>query len=148
MNLKVKKLHPDAKLPSRAKTGDAGYDIYSLESIDIKPSQTVKIRTGICVQLSHNPIIPEKIETYCIRFVERSSVGSKGIGLRAGLIDEGYIGELIVCLTNHGTTDYQILKGDKIAQFIVQKVETPHVVEVEELDTTDRGQNGFGSTGK
>lgn len=151
MRLKVRKLHPDAKLPERAHDTDSGFDIWSIEAKTIQPFVTEKFRTGICVQLDEtsknmgNGVFSS--ELYCIQFKERSSVGSRGIGLRAGLVDSNYIGELIVCLTNHNNYPVQILKGDKIAQFIVQKVETPYVLEVEKLDDTSRGMNGFGSTG-
>ena len=141
MRLKVRKLDRDAKLPMRANDTDAGFDLWSLEAKTIKPHTTEKFRTGICVQLDETGD-----SLYCIQFKERSSVGSKGIALRAGLVDFSYTSELFVCLTNTNDYPVQILKGDKIVQFIVQKVETPYVLECDKLDETNRG--GFGSTGQ
>lgn len=152
MRLKVIKMDKDAILPVRAHPTDAGYDLTSLESKIIRPHYTEKFRTGIRVQLDEtsknlgNGVFTS--ELYCIRFCERSSLGSKGIGVRAGLIDSGFSGELIVCLTNHNDHEYEVLKGDKIVQFIVQKVETPYILEVDSFDETDRGSGGFGSTGR
>lgn len=143
MRIKVIKTDKEAKIPERAHDTDAGFDLFSLESKIIKPHYTEKFRTGIRVQLDETGD-----NLYCIRFCERSSLGSKGIGVRAGVIDFSYTGELIVCLTNHNDHEYEILKGDKIVQFIVQKVETPYVLEVDSFEETDRGSGAFGSTGR
>ena len=76
-------------------------------------------------------------------------LGSKGISKVAGLIDQGYTGEIMVCLTNHNNPifSHKINKGDKIAQIVFQKVETPVIREVADFVETARGTNGFGSSG-
>lgn len=111
----------------------------------LKAGETTKVDTGIAVQIERDA---DDYHLYALFIHERSSVGSKGIGRRAGVIDFSYTGPLVVCLTNHTDRDYEVLRGDKIAQLVIQRVETPFVEEVEELTTTDRGSNGFGSSGR
>lgn len=175
MKLKVKKLHPDAKLPTQTNSTDAGIDLYALEDVDIRPGETVKVRTGIAIQLE------DELEQYSnVNLVnllwDRSGLGSKGIHRVAGVIDQEYTGECVVCLTNlniynflsslmswpniSGTSDinyeayqkaiidstYHIKKGDKIIQVLIQTVIPVKIVEVDELNETVRGSNGFGSS--
>ena len=144
MRLKVKRLHENAKLPTRAHNSDCGYDLYSIVDLHIKPHETVKIRTGIAVQIEKDK---DDYSTYMIKIEERSSLGSIGFGKRAGIVDEGYTNELIVCMTNHNEHSTSIGCGQKIAQFLIHKIYTPHIEEVEELSDTDRGLKGFGSSG-
>lgn len=145
MKLKVKKLHPEARLPERAHNTDAGLDCFSNVALTIPVGQTAKIDTGISLEL-----VPDNddFHVYAIFVHERSSMGAKGLARRAGLIDSAYRGPLVVCLTNHSDKPYQIIRGDKIAQLVVQRVETPTVEEVEELSPTLRANQGFGSTGR
>lgn len=172
MILNIKKLDPNAIIPTKNNQTDAGIDLYALEDTEIKPGFTVKVRTGISIQLQD---IPEgKIYTHLIW--DRSGLGSKGIHRLAGVIDQEYTGEIVVCLTNlnvgqvlesvlsrlevgdmwslignlqymHSYT-YFIKKGDKIAQFLVQEVVPIEIKEVNELNSTVRGDKGFGSSGK
>lgn len=145
MRLKVKKLVNDAKLPERANNRDAGLDVFSNVTTIIPIGATSKIDTGIALEIEP---AKDDYNTYSIFVKERSSLGSKGLAKRAGVLDMDYRGHIIICLTNHTGKPYQIIKGDKIAQLVIQKVETPIVVEVDELSDTIRGDKGFGSTGK
>lgn len=145
MKLKVRKSHPDAQLPIKLRNEDAGYDISTIETNVLKPSETKLFRTGIHVQLEKDK---DDYHTYGLFLYERSGLGKKGVGRRAGLIDESYTGEIMVLLTNHGDKEYQVLKGDRIAQLVIQRVESIPVYEVQELDETSRNALGFGSSGK
>ncbi len=129
-------------MPRRAHPGDAGLDLCALNPVEIAPGQRVKVATGIAIELpaGHAGLI-----------VPRSGLAAKhGLSIvnAPGLIDEGYRGELQVLLLN---TDQQapisIAAGERIAQLIVVAVSTPQLVEVEELDESARGEQGFGSSG-
>jgi dUTP pyrophosphatase len=119
-----------------------GFDLYANENAVIRPGETVKIKTGVKAQPSPG---------YFFLVRDRSSMGSKGLVVTAGVIDNAYRGELIVCLcnTNQGWDDltYTINKGDKIAQMILLP---SYVVEetVGKVGESDRGEKGFGSSGK
>ncbi len=138
MEIQVKKLHPSAILPERAHPNDAGADLFSIEEIEIAPHSSAKVKTGITIALHENTA----------GFVwGKSSIESKGMKIMAGVIDEGYRGEIIVCIFNL-TNETQILtKGRKIAQLIVKPVYYPVFKEMAELSESKRGSGGFGSTG-
>lgn len=140
MNIKVKKLHPDAILPHIAHEGDAGCDLFAIESITLNPGERGQVPTGLALELpfGHVALIWDK-----------SGLSHKaGIKTLGGVIDSGYRGEILVGVINLGTESYTFEKGHKVAQFLIQKVETPIFEEVIELSDTSRGENGFGSTGK
>jgi dUTP diphosphatase len=147
--LKVKKLRPDAILPTVANPGeDLGYDLYAVENVVIYPGKMAKIRNGIAVEF-----VPYDGETYGEKWGllvrDRSSMASKGIIVSSGVIDAGYRGEMKVLLTNLTSEPIAIGKGDKIAQMIPTKVMTHHLIqEVAELSQAVRGEKGFGSSGK
>lgn len=143
--LKVKLLSEDATLPSRGKSGDAGLDIYAAEDVILLgiqpprlPPTITKVKTGIAVEIPKGKVG---------LIWDRSSLGSKLIKTFGGVVDSGYRSELLVCLSNFGYHDYQIKRGDRIAQLIIQDFSelTPEVVD--ELSSTERGSGGFGSTG-
>ena len=139
MKLPVKKLHPDARLPTRGSEHAAGLDFYSLEGVIIEPGATAVIRTGIAVA------IPEGKAGF---LWPRSGLAVKySIDRLAGLIDADYRGEVKAVLINHGEDRIKISAGDKIVQMVIQPVDMPDPVEVEELPETVRGEGGFGSTG-
>lgn len=136
--IRFKRLCRDAKLPKQAHASDAGFDIYAIRHAVIKPGLQALLDTGIAVQL------PEGTAGF---IWPRSGWATKHlINTHAGLIDQGYRGEIKICLINHGETDIEVFPGDRIAQLVVSPVYT-HAVEAEELDAADRGKNGFGSTG-
>jgi len=140
----VKKLNPNAILPSYGSDGAAGADLYAClqESITIDPGETAWIPTGISLEVPAG---------YAGLIYARSSLGVKR-GLapanKVGVIDSDYRGEINVVLLNHGKEPQMISNGDRIAQFLITPVLTPQFIEVKELSDTDRGAGGFGSTGK
>ena len=140
--LKVKKLSPHAIIPTRATEGSVGYDLHSADELDthIPPNSRGVVSTGIAVSLPHN--------TYG-RIASRSGLSVKnGIEVGGGVVDRDYTGEIKVILFNHDSKHWMhVKKGYKIAQLILESCVTPGVEEVEELVETERGSNGFGSTG-
>lgn len=139
MILKIKKLDPDAIVPSYAHPGDAGMDIYANETIVINPGESVKVKTGIAMEIP---------DGYVGLMWDRSGMSTKNkIKSLGGVIDSGYRGESLVGLINLSDTPYTVEKGHKIIQMLVQKVERVDVVEADELTDTSRGEGGFGSTG-
>jgi deoxyuridine 5'-triphosphate nucleotidohydrolase len=136
----VKKMNQHACIPTRASPGAAGYDLYSSETITIQPNSKALIPTGVSVAL------PEG--TYG-RIAPRSGMSWKHhTDVGAGVIDRDYRGEVKVILFNLGSAPVFIDSGQRIAQLIVTKIETPLVEIVDDLDKTERDSGGFGSTGK
>jgi dUTP diphosphatase len=142
MTLPVRRLDDRARLPTRAYPGDAGLDLYALEDAVLEPGERASIRTGIAVEIAEGEaglVLP------------RSGLASRhGIALvnAPGLIDSGYRGEVRVLLLNTDReATFTIAGGDRIAQLVLVKIETPDVVEVEELAVSERGAGGFGSSG-
>lgn len=138
--LKIKLLHPDAKVPTRANATDAGLDLYAVEGFPIDSFHRVAIRTGIAISIPKG----------CVGYIKpRSGLAvNHGIGVMAGVIDSSFTGEIKAVLINHGFRTFQVRPGDRIAQLVIQKVELWNPVVVDELDETERGENGFGSTGQ
>ncbi len=137
--LKVKKLRNSAVLPTRTHATDAGVDLYCCDSVTINPGQLVKIGTGIAYEIP---------EGHVGLVWDKSSIGGKGLKTFGGVVDAGYRGELFVVIQNLSEVSYAFEAGHKIAQMLVQKIELPDIVEVEELSDTARGEGAFGSTGK
>ena len=128
-------------LPAYATSGAAGMDVLSAESVTIRPGQRHAVATGLAVAIPEN---------YEIQVRPRSGLAFKhGITVpnTPGTIDSDYRGELKVILINHGSDDFAIVRGDRIAQLVLAPVTQARWDEVEELDETDRGEGGFGSTG-
>ena len=139
MKIQIKKIHPDAKIPKFALAGDVGMDLYSVQDAILKPGERISCRTGIAIKL---PV------GYAGLIWDKSGISQKsGIKTLGGVIDSNYIGEWFIGLINLGNDEYIISKGQKIAQVIFQKIETPEIEEVEELEQTNRGEGVFGSTG-
>jgi dUTP pyrophosphatase len=139
LHLQVKLLHPDAKLPARGSKGAIGYDLFAISSHTIPPHMRLKVPIGISIQL------PEG--TYG-RIAPRSSLAAKhSIDIGAGVIDPDYRGETIVLLVNNGDVAFDFVKGDRIAQLVVECAITPSIKEVAQLNDTTRGSGAFGSTG-
>ncbi len=150
------KLEPGAIMPTRAHETDAGLDLYSMEDkviyqgelseYDPKTGITRKIQTGTVfdtgVHIAFDPGTYGKIESKSGLNVNYSVVSCGGV------IDEGYTGTITVKLYNLGTEPYTVHKGDKIAQLVIMPYLTPKMELVDDLDETERGDNGFGSTGK
>lgn len=138
MQIKIKKLSKDAKLPVRAHHDDAGMDFFSVEDVMIKPGRYQAIKTGIALEIPYS---------FVGLIWEKSGLAHKGVKTVGGVIDSGYRGEIMIQLRNFSDSDYQVSKGDKVAQLLIQKVELPVLVEVKELSETERGASRFGSTG-
>ncbi len=142
MRLAVRRMHPAAMLPARTHDGDAGYDLHALEAVTIEPGARALLHTGIQIELParHAGLV-----------LPRSGLAARhGVTLvnSPGLIDAGYRGEIRVLLLN---TDrhaaFVAAAGDRIAQLVIIPVETPDVVEVDQLAASARGAGGFGSSG-
>lgn len=139
MKLKIKKLHTDAKLPTRAHSYDAGIDLYTYQTVTINPHETKDVSTGIALEIPEN---------FVGLIWDKSSIGAKGLKTLGGVIDAQYRGEIKILLHNLNDTSYTFEAGHKVAQILIQKVEFPELVEVEKLSDTTRGEGGFGSTGR
>jgi len=142
VNLRVRLLDPRATRPARAHPGDAGLDLHALSQTVLEPGARASIGTGIAVEISagHAGLI-----------LPRSGLAARhGIALvnAPGLIDAGYRGELRVLLLNTDkVSPFEISAGDRIAQLVLIRVQTPTVVEVDALSLSERGADGFGSSG-
>jgi len=154
VQVKFKKLNNLAIVPTRQKTGDAGYDLYSIEDLKIKPLSRALVSTGLSIEIP---------EGYYARIAPRSGLAVKnGIDVLAGVVDSSYRGEIKVVLMNlsidlasmmgltpsiaGSTFDFKIKAGDRIGQLIIEKYHAVEWQEVEELSSSDR-KGGFGSTG-
>lgn len=125
--------------PKRAHDTDAGLDLFAPYSFKLGAHQRKKINTGVCIELPHGTVGYVK---------SKSGLMQKAGILTDGTIDEGYTGEIGVVLFNLSHQPKRFKRGDKIAQLVVQPVLYPEIEIVDELASTDRGENGFGSTGK
>ena len=138
--LLVRRLASTATLPARGSEFAAGYDLASSECVRIPSNGRHLISTGLSIAVPKG--------TYG-RVAPRSGLAVKhGICVGAGVIDEDYRGEVRVLLFNHGDEDYWVNVGDRVAQLVLEKIATPGVVEIDDLDETERGAFGFGSSGK
>lgn len=138
--MKVKLLAPDSKPPVQATPSSAGFDLYAYASLTISPGERVVIPTGIAIALP---------EGYVGIIKPRSGMAVKhGIDVLAGVIDQDYRGEVKVALINHGDRDFFCIHGERIAQLVVTQYFAGGVEVVDDLDSTERGGSGFGSTGK
>jgi len=142
MSFRVRRLDDRALLPTRAHSGDAGLDLYAVEGVVLEPGERASVGTGIAVE------IPDGQAGLVLA---RSGLAARhGIALvnAPGLIDAGYRGEIRVLLLNTDRRSaFRLEPGDRIAQLVVVRVETPEVVEVEALASSERGHGGFGSSG-
>jgi dUTP pyrophosphatase len=140
MEIKLKKLKPNIKLPSYAHAGDAGLDLYSNETFEIMPGERHEFALGFALEI---PI------GYVGLVWDKGGLSFKhGIHCLGGVGDAGYRGEYIICLINLGEISYKIEKGDKIAQLLIQPIKRVEIEVVKNLDETSRGDGAFGSTGK
>jgi len=137
MKLKIK-LDANAVLPTRAHPTDAGLDLYATEDAWVYSGRFYSIDTGVHISIP---------EGYVGLLTSKSGLMKKGITSR-GTIDSGYTGAIRVILFNDGGTAYAVHKGDKISQLVITPIITPEIEVVEWLEDTERGDNGFGSTGR
>jgi dUTP diphosphatase len=141
--LRVLRLRPEACLPTRAYPGDAGLDLYAVEAKTLAPGERASVSTGIAVEIPQGQaglVLP------------RSGLAARhGIALvnAPGLIDAGYRGEVRILLLNTDRQEaFTINSGERIAQLVLIRIETPEVAEVENLALSERGAGGFGSSGQ
>lgn len=140
MKIKFKLLKKGAILPAYAYQGDAAFDIYSFENKVLKSGQHGVVKTEIASEIP---------EGYFVSIRDRSGLAAKhGVHTLAGVIDAGYRGEWGIVLINLGKENFKIKKGERIAQGILHKLPKAEIVEVKNLDETERGDGGFGSTGR
>lgn len=143
-SLKIKKLSPDAKIPTRATEHSAGFDLYACisESVTVPAHSRVSVPTGIALEIGVG----------FAGFV----FGRSGLGIKhgivpsnaVGVIDSDYRGEIIVGLSNHTDSDYIIKPMERVAQLVIMPVAAPEIIECTSLSETARDCGGFGSTGK
>ncbi len=138
MLLKVKKINPEAKLPSYAHKGDAGLDLFSCEDAVLKPGERKMISTGLSMEFPEGNVA---------LIWDKSGIAASGIKTMGGVIEHTYRGEYKVVMLNTTSEAYEIKKGQKIAQLLIQPIVTAEVKEVKELSETERGAGAFGSTG-
>jgi dUTP pyrophosphatase len=142
LEILVTKLDKDAVIPTYAKPGDAGADLYSISELVLSPGERALVKTGIAIALPNG---------YVGLVHPRSGLGLKnGISVvnTPGTIDAGYRGEIGVVLINHDLHEsFQVKKGDRIAQLVIQKVENANFKIVSQLPESERSAGGYGSTG-
>ena len=139
MKISAKKLYPDAQLPQMIKAGDAAMDFYSYKDCEIKPGEKTIVETGVAIAIPRG---------YWGNVRDRSGLAAKhAIHTLGGVFDSNYRGEVQIIIINLGKEIYNIKKGDRICQMIVEKHEDLEVEEVAELDQTNRGESRFASSG-
>ena len=137
--LNFKKLDPRATLPARGSRAAAGLDLYSIEAVSLKPGQRAVARTGLAVAIP---------EGFYGRLAPRSGLATKrGLDVLAGVIDADYRGEIGCLLYNAGDEKIELAANTKICQLIIERILTPTAAWADDLDDTERGGGGFGSTG-
>jgi|AntRauTorcE11897_2_1112592.scaffolds.fasta_scaffold00088_48 deoxyuridine 5'-triphosphate nucleotidohydrolase len=143
VKINVKKLTKTAEIPNKANPTDAAFDIYADQSVKIAGrGGRLAVSTGIALEIE---------DKYYVQLRERSGFSlESAVFLKGGVIDSGYRGEIKVILQNNSEFPVDIEKGQKIAQFTIHRVENVALKEIEEFEDadTDRGEDGFGSTGK
>jgi dUTP pyrophosphatase len=143
MEILVRRLDGSVPLPARAHPGDAGLDLHAAEDVVLKPGERASVGTGIAVA------IPDGHAGFV---VPRSGLAARhGVGVvnAPGLIDAGYRGEIRVLLINLDASEpFELTKGERIAQLVIQRVEEATLREVAQLPDSARGEGGFGSTGR
>ncbi|MGZ3697877.1 MAG: dUTP diphosphatase [Bdellovibrionota bacterium] len=137
--LPVLRLTSDAVLPTRAHADDAGLDLYGLEEVTLNPREGRALKTGVALALREG----------CVGLVaDRSSMAKRGLKTAGGVIDAGYRGEIQIVIWNMSDQPQHLKKGDRIAQLLILPIETPMPQEVTELPGSQRGEKGFGSSGR
>ncbi|MAF35599.1 dUTP diphosphatase [archaeon] len=139
MDIRVKKLEANATMPTFAKEDDAGADLYACEDAILEVGESKKVKTGIAMAIPKG---------YVGLIWDKSGIASEfGVHTMGGVIDSGYRGEIQIIMKHLGDKPVKIAAGTKVAQILFQKIEAVSFQEVEDLDQTERGIDGFGSTG-
>ncbi len=134
------KLDEGAKMPTKAHDTDAGFDLYTPYEFTVKAGDSATVKTGV------HMVIPRG---WCGLVVSKSGLNTKNDIKTTGLVDSHYTGEIVIKVQNHGKDDYHFNKGDKVSQIVILPVPDMVILdEVEDLPFTERGDNGFGSSGR
>lgn len=139
LQVKVKRVNPNAKMPTKAYKDDAGWDIYALQRVYIEPYQVVVVNTGLAFEIPPG---------WHIQVHTRSSAGKRGIKCHLGIVDSGYRNELSIVIQNNSLEHYIVEGGDKFAQLLFLPVPDVELIETDTLNDSDRGLGGFGSSGR
>ena len=143
VTLQIKRLDPDLPIPRYAHEGDAGLDLLSAVDVELKPGERTRVPTGIAIAL------PEGCAGFVLARSGRALREGLALPNAPGLIDSGYRGEIQVVVVNLDPSDpIYIRRGEKIAQLVIQRVEGADIEVVDELPGSQRGEEGFGSTGR
>lgn len=138
MKLKIK-LDTGAKMPTRAHSTDAGLDIYARQTASIMARSSTNFDTGVHIEIPNG----------YVGFLKSKSGLNVKYGITSeGVIDAGYTGSIVVKLYNNDAYPYIVREGDKISQLVILPIITPDLEQVDELENTERGDNGFGSSGR
>lgn len=137
IKVKIKKIHPDAKLPTYAHDGDAAMDVYAVEKN--VTDKYIEYKTGLKFEVPKN---------YVMLVFPRSSISNKDLlqSNSVGVLDSGYRGELLIRFKKFGDDVYEV--GERVAQIMIVPYPEIEMIEVEELSESERGEGGWGSTGK
>jgi dUTP pyrophosphatase len=139
MQIRIKKLTPDAVIPQAQRPGDAGLDLYSIEDFELKPGERHAFKTGVAMEIPMD---------FVGLVWDRGGLAVKhGLTTLAGVVDANYRGEIMVAILNTSDEIYNVKKGDRIAQMLIQKYESVEFVESEELSDSARGAAWSGSSG-
>lgn len=141
MKIKIKKLNPNAKMPTQGTAGAAGFDLYAAEEFDVTifEEQTVRIQTGLAFEIP---------EGYVGVVYSRSSTALKGLIITPLLVDADYRGPVYVTVKNASGRPYVLRNGDRIAQMRIEELVSTEFEWADELSETARGTGGYGSTGR
>jgi len=139
MKIKVKKLKENAKLPTYHHPGDVGMDMYSMETVTMKPGEHYRFWHGFALEFPSG---------FAAVVKDKSSISKAGLHTMGGVFDAGYRGEYNTLLVNLSDKPYTFEEGDKVAQLVITPVEIVEIEEVKELSESARGEGKFGSTGR
>ncbi len=139
MQIKIKKLKDDVKLPNYAKPGDVGMDLYSMETVTINPKEQYRFWHGFAMEFDMG---------YAAIVKDKSSISNSGLHTMGGVFDAGYRGEYNTLLINLSNVPYTVEAGDKVSQLIIYPVAIAELEIVDNLSESDRGTGAFGSTGR
>jgi len=139
IKVKIKRLHPDAKIPTFGTDYSAGFDIYSVEDKMISPGETYPVSTGIVIEIPVGKVL---------HIWDRSGMGMRGLTIFGGVIDSDYRGEIKAILNNSSTESKEIKKGERVCQGVIIDYHQPEFEEIEELSDTIRGEGWNNSTGR
>ncbi len=139
VNVRIKRLAADVKMPAYAHPGDAGLDLFSRETRTLEMGEPYRFNLGFSLEVPPG---------FVALIMDKSGLGSRGVTTLGGVVDHTYRGEVAAVLVNTSDREYLIRPGDKVAQLLIMPVATARIEEAEELSETGRGSGGFGSTGR